>query len=242
MGAQQQPRLHLGLPGVGAVRREPVADRGVRLLLPRHLLDHGEPFGALRHIGQRLFQRVLGLGRGRGAALGLARRALRLAGEPPELLGHPGLRLFARAAPLGQFLDQVRALPAAGLGVHPGPGQLPAPDLQSGQVGVRLVDGGLHLDEAGRSGGPALRQVRPEHVSRDGHRDQLGPRGHQRLGIRELRHHPVVPHDPPHGPPHPTVPTDQLPHGHPEVQGAHPRHGAHPSPAGARGRAHPSPA
>lgn len=209
-GPQLQPGLHLGLPGVGAVGREPVPPGAVRLLVHRHLLGGREPLGALLHLGQRLLQGVLGPVRRGGAAFGLARGALGLPGEPPELLGDPGPGLFRGAPPLGELLDQGRRVLAVVLGCRPGLGEFRAPYAQPVQLGRGLVDGGLHLDQAGRPGGTTVREVGAEHVAVEGHGHRVGPLRDQRLGRVQGRDHDVVPQHPLHGPPHLRVPADQL--------------------------------
>ena len=73
--------LHLGLPRVGAVRREPVPHGGVGLLLDRHLLGDGKTFG--QHLGlfHGLVERLLRACRGRRGPLGLTGGAARLVSE-----------------------------------------------------------------------------------------------------------------------------------------------------------------
>ena len=64
-----------------------------------------------------------------------------------------------------------------------GLGQLLAPHGELLQLGGGLVDGGLHLQQAGRPGGAAVREVRAEHVAFGGHGGQLGARGDEVLGV-----------------------------------------------------------
>ncbi|WP_420865394.1 AAA family ATPase, partial [Streptomyces pathocidini] len=61
-----------------------------------------------------------------------------------------------------------------------------------------LVDGGLHLEQTGRAGGPALREVRPQHVPFRGHGDDPRPRPRQLLGILQRPDHHHVPQQPTH--------------------------------------------
>lgn len=58
-------------------------------------------------------------------------------------------------------------------------------DGQFLQLGGRLVNGGLHFEEAGRPGGPAVREVRREQVALGGHGGESGPRVDQVLGLFE---------------------------------------------------------
>lgn len=170
MGAQLQPRLHLGLPRVGPVGREPVPPGAVGLLLHRQFLGRREPFRALLHVGQRLLQRVLGLGRGGGAALGFACGPLRLPGEPPELLrdsrrGPAPRRGGARRAPRPGL-----PRPAAGTGRRPGPRRVPC------------------TARPARSAPPPPRRRRPAPRSgwapRRSHRARGAPRARLRRGSR----------------------------------------------------------
>ncbi|CAM5707713.1 hypothetical protein SBADM41S_07365 [Streptomyces badius] len=173
--------------GVGAVGGEPVPYGGVGLLLGRCLLGDQQPLGQLLGLLGGPLQGLLGAGGGGGHALGLARRVFEPSREPPELLGEAGIFPLGRPAALPQLLDErglLRApLPRPALGL----GQLLAPYGQLGQLGGGLVDGGLHLQQAGRPGRPAVREVGGEHVPLPGHRGQPGVRGDQLLGVLQCR-------------------------------------------------------
>ncbi|CAM5715782.1 hypothetical protein SBADM41S_08833 [Streptomyces badius] len=105
----------------------------------------------------------------------------------PSCWAKPGILPLGRPAALPQLLDErglLRApLPRPALGL----GQLLAPYGQLGQLGGGLVDGGLHLQQAGRPGRPAVREVGGEHVPLPGHRGQPGVRGDQFLGVLQCR-------------------------------------------------------
>lgn len=87
MGTDLEAGLHLGLAGVGPVGGETVPYRRVGLLLHRHLLGDGEPFGEFLDLLERLLQGVLRSRGRRGGPLRLAGGTFRLAGEAAELLG-----------------------------------------------------------------------------------------------------------------------------------------------------------
>ncbi|CAM5585163.1 hypothetical protein SALBM135S_07494 [Streptomyces alboniger] len=169
-----EPRLHLGLPGVGPVGGQAVAHGGVRLLIGRCLLGDGEPLGQLLRLRDGTVEGVLRLGRRRGAALGLARRAPRLPGERPEPLGDGRLLPVGGPAPLPQLLHQRGGLPASLRRSALGFGQFLAAHGELFELGRGLVDGGPHFQQARRPRGAAVREVRPQQVALRGDGGQLG--------------------------------------------------------------------
>ncbi len=191
--------LHLGLPGVGTVGGEPVAGAGVGFLLDRELLGDGEPLGQLLHVRQRLVQRLLRPGRGGGGPFRLTGGAPGLAREPAQLLGDGRLLAVGGPAPLPQLLDERRALPPPSDGRLLCPGQRLAPHAQLLQFGGGPVHGRLHLQEAGRPGRTALREVRAEQVAVGGHGGQSGPGVDEVLGVLQGVHDDDPAQQPPYG-------------------------------------------
>ncbi|MGX1303545.1 hypothetical protein RKD35_005033 [Streptomyces albogriseolus] len=118
-------------------------------------------------------------------ALGLAGGATRLSGEPAELLGDGGLLPVGGPAPLPQLLDEGRALPAPGGRRLLRLGQLLAAHRELLQLGGGLVDGRLHLQQAGRAGRAAVREVGAEQVALGGDGGEAGPGVDEFLGVLE---------------------------------------------------------
>jgi hypothetical protein len=205
-----KPGLHLGLPSVGPVGREPVPYGGVGLLLERHLLGDGEPFGQFLRLLDGPFEGFLRSGGRRGAPLGLSRGAPRLPGQPPELLGDLGLLPLTGPPPLAQLLDESGPFPAQLSGPVLFLGQLLAQHAQFFQLGRRLVDGGLYFEQTRRPGGTALGEVRPEQVALRGHRGQLGPGVDEILGVLQRPDHDDAPQQPTYGRHEVGGPTDQI--------------------------------
>ncbi|SCE25278.1 hypothetical protein GA0115246_113164, partial [Streptomyces sp. SolWspMP-sol7th] len=118
----------------------------------------------------------MGARRRRGGALRLARGALRLPGERAEPLRDGGLLAVRGTALALQLLQDRRGVGATCRGVLLRLGERGAPYGQLLQLGGRLVHGRLHLDQARRPGGTALREVRAEDVALRGDRDEPGVR------------------------------------------------------------------
>ncbi|CAM5697507.1 hypothetical protein SALBM311S_11947 [Streptomyces alboniger] len=135
-----------------------------------------KPFGQFLDVLEGPVERLLGpSGRGDGP-FGLAGGTAGLPGQPPQLLGHRGLLPVGGTAPLPQLLDPRDALAAPLHGRVLRLGQLLAPHGQFFQLGGRLVDGRLNFEQARRSGGPALREVRAQQIALGGHSGEVGGR------------------------------------------------------------------
>ena len=164
VGTHLEPRLHLGLPGVGAVRGEPVAFGGVRLLVGRRppAASRSRSVSSSASSARGRGQRLLGAVDRGGRAFRLAGRAAGLPAEPAQLLGdrrtspsrRPGAARPARST-VGRARRRGRSVAARCASASSG-----AAHRERLQLGGRLVDRGLHLQQAGRAGGAAVREVR----------------------------------------------------------------------------------
>ena len=113
----------------------------------------------------------------------------RLAAEPAELLGHGGLLRVGGPA-LGDKRVKVLLRGTLLLGrLLELAAQPPGPLDRLGQLLRGLVHRRLDLQQRGRAGGTAVRDVPAEHVALAGDGDQLGPRLEQPGGLAEIVHY-----------------------------------------------------